>query len=200
MPVSSLQFDGELAGRRLRSRQNQKPKRSKPCLAYWRALTLVSRPDEPASNLNHCVESTSASMLSRQGHLMFHAGHKLASAIALLALLLQGISSLAGALYAARLPVCCSAGYCPLHHHPRQNVAGDKKNCGGMNIPGQTDCSMQGCDTTLIQIASAAPFVLASPPSIRAAIVVENALVFPPRITASGFTVPLTPPPRPSLS
>jgi hypothetical protein len=139
-------------------------------------------------------------MLVRHIDLMSFAGRKLATALALLALLLQGTTTLAGALYAARLPACCSAGYCPLHHHPRRNPQGDKKNCGEMSMPGQTDCSMQGCDATLIQIASTAPFVLASPPSIRTAVVVEKALVFPRLIAASSFTDPLTPPPRPSLS
>jgi len=121
---------------------------------------------------------------------------KFAAIVALVALLLPGISSLAETLSASSLPACCNTAFCPVHHRQASNLQRDKSNCATMGVPGQEDCSMRACDAATIPAVGSVVFVLVAPLSLRGPLVAEAAPApashFFPAVTA----IPLTPPPR----
>jgi hypothetical protein len=125
---------------------------------------------------------------------------KLAAVVALLALLLPGVSALAETLSAADLPACCNTAYCPVHHHQGRNLQKDKNNCDAMGIPGQNDCSMRACDAAPNSVVGTAAFVLVTPVALRGPIAAEAAPALPSQFFPFVATIPLTPPPRTFLS
>jgi hypothetical protein len=121
---------------------------------------------------------------------------KLAAIIALLALLLPGVSALAYTLSAADLPACCNTAYCPVHHRQGRNLQKDKSNCDALGIPGQKDCSMRACDAAPNQIVGTAAFVLVTPIALRGPSIAEGAPALASQFFPYVATIPLIPPPR----
>ena len=121
---------------------------------------------------------------------------KFAAIAALLALLLPGVSALAGTLSAADLPACCNTVYCPLHHRQMSDLQSDKSNCDAAGMPGHNDCSMRACDAAPIPMVGTTVIVLVTPVALRGPAAAEVATIprsqFPPYVAV----VPLTPPPR----
>jgi hypothetical protein len=121
---------------------------------------------------------------------------KFAAVVALVALFLPGISSLAETLSASSLPACCNTAFCPVHHRHVSNLQRDKSNCATMGVPGQKDCSMRACDAAPIPALGSTAFVLVAPVALRGPAVAEAA----PALASSFFpnvtAIPLTPPPR----
>src|SRR5690348_78312 len=83
---------------------------------------------------------------------------KFAAMVALVALFLPGISSLAETLSASNLPACCNTAFCPVHHRQAGNLQRDKSNCATMGVPGQKDCSMRACDAATIPAVGSVVF------------------------------------------
>jgi hypothetical protein len=125
---------------------------------------------------------------------------KLAALAALLALLLPGVSALAGSLSAADLPACCNTIYCPLHHRQMSDLQEDKSKCDSMGRPGQMDCSMRACDAAPAPIVGTVVFILGIPVSLREPAVAGTAPALVTRFSPSLAMIPLTPPPRTFLS
>jgi hypothetical protein len=125
---------------------------------------------------------------------------RLAAIAAVLALLLPGVSALAEGLSAADLPACCNTIYCPLHHRQMSDLQKDKSNCASMGVPGQTDCSMQACDTASNPIVGTVAFVLVSPVALRRPTSAEAAPALASQFFPYVSAIPLTPPPRTFLS
>jgi hypothetical protein len=121
---------------------------------------------------------------------------KFAAIAALLALLLPGVSTLAGALSAAELPACCNTTYCPLHHRQMSDLQRDKSNCDAAGMPGLNDCSMRACDAAMAPVVSAAAFILVTPVALRGPAAAEAASFLTSRFFAHVALIPLTPPPR----
>lgn len=121
---------------------------------------------------------------------------KLAAIAAILALLLPGISALAGTLSAADLPACCNTAYCPVHHRQVRNLQKDKSNCDAMGIPGQIDCSMRACDAAANPAVGTAAFVLITPVALRGPAVAESTPALASQFFPYVATIPLIPPPR----
>jgi hypothetical protein len=121
---------------------------------------------------------------------------KLAAIAALLALLLPGVSALAGTLAAADLPACCNTAFCPVHHGHARNLQKDKSNCDATGIPGQNDCSMQACDAKPNPVVGTAAFVLVTPVALRGPAVAGAAPVSSSQFFAYVTSSPLIPPPR----
>jgi hypothetical protein len=121
---------------------------------------------------------------------------KLASIVALLAVLLPGVSALAETLSAAELPACCNTAYCPVHHRQERNLQKDKRNCDAAGIPGQNDCSMRACDAAPNLVVGTTPFVLVTPVALRGPAVAEAAPALASQFFPYVATIPLTPPPR----
>jgi hypothetical protein len=142
-----------------------------------------------------------ASMLCGRGFpQLLETIRKFAAIMALLALLLPGVSALAESLSASDLPACCNSAYCPLHHRQMNDLQRDKINCGSMGAPGQQDCSMRACDAAPSPVVAAAAFVLPMPIALRAPALAEAAPVFASPLFATVSAIPLTPPPQPRLS
>lgn len=125
---------------------------------------------------------------------------KLAAVVALLALILPGVSALAGSLSAADLPACCNTVYCPLHHRQMSDLQRDKANCDAMGGSGQMDCSMRACDAAPAPIVGTAVFILIVPVTLRGPVVAGTAPAPVSRFFPYVVTIPLTPPPRTFLS
>jgi hypothetical protein len=123
---------------------------------------------------------------------------KSAAIAALLALLLPGVSALAGALSAADLPACCNTIYCPLHHRQMSDVQKDKSNCDAMGE--HTECSMRACDASSKPIVGTVALDLVAPIALRGPAVAEAAPALASQFFPSVATIPLTPPPRTFLS
>lgn len=123
------------------------------------------------------------------------AGRKFAAVAALLALLLPGLSVLAGALSAADLPACCGTAYCPMHHRQLRDPQNDKINCDSMGMPGH-DCSMRSCNTASAPMVGAVIFVLVAPVTLNGPVVAEAAPASASRFSPNVAAVPLSPPPR----
>lgn len=121
---------------------------------------------------------------------------KFAAIVALLALILPIVSTLAGTISAADLPVCCNTNYCPLHHNGRSDSHKDNPDCPGKNMPGQSSSSVRACDPAPNPIVGTALFVLVAPLVLRAPADDEAAYVVPSHSFASFLAIPLTPPPR----
>ena len=121
---------------------------------------------------------------------------KLAAIVALLAMLLPGVSALAETLSAAELPACCNTAYCPVHHRQERNLQKDKRNCDAEGIPGQNDCSMRACDAAPNLVVGTTPFVLVTPVALRGPAVAEAAPALASQFFPYVATIPLTPPPR----
>ena len=121
---------------------------------------------------------------------------KLAAIAAILALLLPGISTLAGTLSATDLPACCNTAYCPVHHRQVRNLQKDKSNCDAMGIPGQNDCSMRACDAAPNPAVGTAAFVLVTPVALRDPAVAEATPVCTSQFFPYVATIPQIPPPR----
>lgn len=122
-------------------------------------------------------------------------GRKLVAVAALVALLLPGLSVLAGALSAADLPACCGTTYCPVHHRQLRDLQKDKSNCDSMGTSGH-DCSMRACDAASAPMVGAVIFVLVAPVTLSGPIVAEAAPASASRFSPYVLAVPLTPPPR----
>ena len=127
-------------------------------------------------------------------------GRKLAAFVALLALLMPGVSALAQALSAGDFPACCNTVYCPVHHRQGRNLQKDVSNCAGIVIPGHNDCSMRACDAPPRAAVGTIVFVLVAPLMLRAPLVSESAVAPFEEFAPSNFTIPSTPPPRSSPS
>lgn len=125
---------------------------------------------------------------------------KFAASAALLALLLSGVPALAEALSAADLPACCNTVYCPLHHRQMSDLQKDKSNCGAMDATAQQDCSMRACDAAPNPIVGTAVFVLVTPVALLGPSVAEAAPALASHFFPYVATIPLTLPPRTSLS
>ena len=125
---------------------------------------------------------------------------KFGAVTALLALLLPGVSALATTLSAAVEPACCNTIYCPLHHRQMHNLSKDKSDCGGMNAPAHTDSSMEACDSSPNTVVGITAYILVAPLVLRGPAIAETAQVLGSQFFAFVVTVPLTPPPRTSLS
>lgn len=115
--------------------------------------------------------------------------------MALVALLLPGVSVLAGALSAADLPACCGTTYCPVHHRQLRDLQKDKSNCDSMGIPGH-DCSIRACDAAQTPMVGAVVFVLFAPVTLSGPAIAEAAPASVSRFSPYVAAVPLTPPPR----
>jgi hypothetical protein len=122
-------------------------------------------------------------------------GRKLAAVAAFVALLLPGLSVLAGALSAADLPACCGTTYCPVHHRQLRDLQKDKSNCDSMGMPSH-DCAMRACDAASAPMVGAVIFVLVAPVALSGPVVAEAAPVSASRFSPYVPAVPLTPPPR----
>jgi hypothetical protein len=125
---------------------------------------------------------------------------KFAATVALLALLLPGVSALAETLSASDLPACCNTSYCPLHHHDANSLQRDRKNCDGAGSPDRKDCSMRACDAVSKPIVGSALFVLVTPIAFRGPAPAEVDFSFATLVVPFVTSLPLTPPPRTSLS
>ena len=121
---------------------------------------------------------------------------KIAAILALLAMLLPGLSTLAETLSAATLPACCNTAYCPVHHRQYHDLQKDKKNCDSMGMPGQRDCSMRACDAPQAPAVGTPLFVLTAPVTLSAPAVSQAAVSTAAPFVRFVFAVPLTPPPR----
>jgi len=121
---------------------------------------------------------------------------KFAAVLALLALLLPVVSTLAGTISAAGVPVCCNTNYCPLHRSSGNNSQKGAPDCPGKNMPGQSSSTVRACDSAPTAIVGTALFVLVTPTPLRAPVAVEAAYVPPSHCVASFVGMPLTPPPR----
>lgn len=121
---------------------------------------------------------------------------KFGAVAALLALVLPIVSTLAGTISAAGLPVCCNTSYCPLHHNSKSNSQKDRPDCPGKNMPGQSSSAIRACDSAPNAIVGAPLFVLVTPTVLRAPATNEAAYVLPSHSAASFVAIPLTPPPR----
>ena len=122
--------------------------------------------------------------------------HKFAALIAIVALLLPGVSVLAESLSAAELPACCNTSYCPVHHRQAREAQKDKSDCAGLGIPGHDDCSMRACDTPAKPVVGTPAYVLIAPIGLRTPTVAEAAPALPFKSFVYVATIPLTPPPR----
>jgi hypothetical protein len=123
-------------------------------------------------------------------------GRKIAAVVALLAMLLPGLSTLAETLSAADLPACCNTTYCPVHHRQPRDLQKDKSNCDSMGIPGQHECSMRGCDAPQAPAVGTPSFVLVAPVTLSVPTAAEAAPLAAALFSPYVFAVPLTPPPR----
>jgi hypothetical protein len=121
---------------------------------------------------------------------------KFAAVLALLALLLPVVSTLAGTISAADLPACCNTNYCPLHHNDRSNSQKDSSDCPGKNMPGQRSSTVRACDPAPSAIVGTSLFVLVTPLVLRSPATDEAAYALPSHSVASFAAIPLTPPPR----
>jgi hypothetical protein len=121
---------------------------------------------------------------------------KLAALVALLALLLPGVSALAETISAADSLACCNTAYCPLHHRQGRNLQEDKSNCDAMGIPGHNNCSMRACDSAPNPLVGTAAFVLVTPVALRGPAIAEAAPALASLFFPYVATVPLIPPPR----
>ena len=149
----------------------------------------------------HVVKSY-ASRVSRNGvrPQLREAVRKFAAIAALVALLLPCVSALAETLSAADLPACCNTMYCPLHHRQSNDPQKDKGLCNAMGTGGRNDCSMRACDAPTNPIAGTAAFVLVAPIALRLPFVTEAAPASAFEFFSFLASIPLTPPPRTSLS
>jgi hypothetical protein len=144
-----------------------------------------------------CIGICFASMIARRGgSKLRQIVGKFAAIVALLALLLPGISSLAETLSASSLPACCNTAFCPVHHRQASNLQRDKSNCATMSVPGQKDCSMRACDAAPIPAVGRAVFVLVAPLALRGPAVAEAAPALASHFFPAVTAMPLTPPPR----
>jgi hypothetical protein len=125
---------------------------------------------------------------------------KIAATVALLTLLLPGMSALAETLSASNLPACCNTSYCPLHHHDANSLQRDRKNCDSTGSPDRKDCSMRACDAVSIPIVGSALFVLVTPIAFRGPSPTEVDFSFAFQAVPFVTSFPLTPPPRTFLS
>ncbi len=122
--------------------------------------------------------------------------HKFAAIVALVALLLPGISAMAESLSASDLPACCNTAYCPLHHRQMSEVQRDKSECGAIGSPGQRDCSMRACDAAPVPAVGTALLVLVTPIALRAPALAEATTAPGSQYFPSIVAIPLTPPPQ----
>jgi hypothetical protein len=125
---------------------------------------------------------------------------KLGAIAALLALLLPSVFGLAETLSAADLPACCNTAYCPLHHRQMSDLQKDKSNCDATGSAGQKNCSMRACDAAPPPIVGTAVFILAVPLALHGPAVAEAAPELASRFFPYDAAIPVTPPPRTSLS
>ena len=125
---------------------------------------------------------------------------KLAALVALVALLLPGVSALAGNLAAADLPSCCNTSYCPVHHQQSRDLQKDKSNCDTNGMPGRNDCSMRACDAPPNLAMGSSVFVLVTPVALRRPAVVKATIISVTQFSPFVSATPITPPPRTSLS
>ncbi len=125
---------------------------------------------------------------------------KIAATVALLTLLLPGVSALAETLSASNFPACCNTSYCPLHHHDANSLQRDRKNCDTAGSPDRKDCSMRACDAVSNPIVGSALFVLVTPIAFRRPSPTEADFSFAFLAVPFVTSFPLTPPPRTFLS
>jgi len=121
---------------------------------------------------------------------------KLATFVALVALLLPSISALAGTLSAADLPACCNTSYCPVHHRQAKDIQKDKSDCNAIGMPGHDDCSMRACDASPSPAVGTFAFVLVTPVALRSPAIAETAPSLASQFFSSASATPITPPPR----
>jgi hypothetical protein len=124
----------------------------------------------------------------------------LAAVVAMIALLLPGISPLVEAASAAGLPPCCNSVYCPLHH---RQMSGEKKGnglCGSMGTPGERECSMRSCGGVASPVLGTVLFELVTPISLRSPAAAEATPALAVQHFQSVTSIPLTPPPQFLLS
>jgi hypothetical protein len=125
---------------------------------------------------------------------------KFAATVALLTLLVPGVSALAETLSASDLPACCNTSYCPLHHHDANSLQRDRKNCDTAGSPDRKDCSMRACDAVSNPIVGSSLFVLVTPIAFRGPSPMEVDFFFAFLAVPFVTSFPLTPPPRTLLS
>jgi hypothetical protein len=125
---------------------------------------------------------------------------KLAAIVALLAMLLPGVTALAETLSAAELLACCNTAYCPVHHRQGRNLQKDKSNCDSKSTSGQNDCSMRACDAPPNPAVGASAFVLVTPVALRGPAIADATFAVASQFFPFVAANPLTPPPRTFLS
>ena len=125
---------------------------------------------------------------------------KLAAILAVIALLLPGVSALAESISAADLPACCNSAYCPLHHRQMSGTQKGNALCGAMGAPGGHDCSMRSCGGSTNPVLGTVLFELVTPVSLRAPAPAEAASAAIFQNFQSVTSIPLTPPPQSLLS
>jgi hypothetical protein len=149
---------------------------------------------------SRCKSYPSCMVFGKESSQLRQLMRRFAATLALLALLLPGVSSLAESLSASDLPACCNTSYCPLHHRDASSLQRDRKNCDSTGAPEQNNCSMRACDAVSKPVVGSALFVLITPAALRGPSTAEVTFFFPFHVFPSAPSFPLTPPPRPFLS
>jgi hypothetical protein len=114
--------------------------------------------------------------------------------LALLALLLGAIPSLAGALLAMPAPAaCCQATLCPMH---RPAKSSGRQLCGLHRPYEAASCNMNCCHSQTAHALGGTPFVLAAPKNISAPAFLAFAFSTRPDSILSAAREISPPPPR----
>ncbi len=121
---------------------------------------------------------------------------KIQAVVALVALLIASVPTLADTLAASNLPACCNTVYCPLHHRQARDLQQDKSKCDSKGNPARNDCSMRACDPAPQPVVGTVLYLLVTPPAIRYAVNAEPARFPITQHFAFAVSIPLTPPPR----
>ena len=152
---------------------------------------------DPLENLSRCAtERTACIMHKRSSMKIRQISRKLQAILALLALLVASVPTLAESLSASDLPACCNTSYCPLHHRQGVTFQQDKTDCGAHGQAAGNDCSMRACDAAPNPAVGTALFVLVTPIAIVYRSSAEPAPILVSRFFPVSLNIPSTPPPR----
>jgi hypothetical protein len=125
---------------------------------------------------------------------------RLATIVAILALLMASDPALAAVLFAPSQPCNCTMLFCPMHHPASSNSRVQTINCGPEGQSCSNSCSMSACNHMQFHAMFGTPLVLVGHLVTYSRDLMQPAPVSPSSLFNSEFRTPALPPPRPAFA
>jgi hypothetical protein len=125
---------------------------------------------------------------------------RLATIVAILALVMASDPALAESLVTTPQQCYCNMPLCPMHHPASSNSKTQTTNCGTDGRPYSNHCSMSACYSMQFHVISWTALMLVAPLAIPAGELMQPAPVLASLVFTSAFRAPASPPPRPAFA